>query len=255
MWEAVVGGPIVPMGRRTVLEVGLALIAGAVLGTGAHLWLGPAGAASSPSVQVAGTSVERGGAVAEGVVVAASDAVVEVHAVGCGSRRQGSATFLRDRSGRAILVTNAHVARGADTVSAVLPDGAVVRLAVLSGVSGRDAVVLDAEPLAGTGLEPAPVGGAVDRGASVIVAGHPSGTFRVDATAVTDVQRRAGYGGASDVMLVGVAARGGHSGGAVMDASGAVVGLVAARDPSTGSVVAYRIADVLDAPRADLPGC
>jgi hypothetical protein len=88
-----------------------------------------------------------------------------------------------------------------------------------------------------------------------VVAGHPGGSFRLDGALVADVQRRAAYGSASDVLLVGTAAEGGHSGGAVFDPAGAVVGLVAARDPGTGQVVAYRIGELLDASVGPLPGC
>ncbi len=79
--------------------------------------------------------------------------------------------------------------------------------------------------------------------------------FRIEGAAVADVQRRAGWGSASEVLLVGARAHGGHSGGAVLDTSGRVVGLIAARDPGTGRVVAYRIDDLLSAQVGPPPGC
>ena len=245
------------MGRRTVVEVGVALLAGALLGVGAHLWLGPAGASTVPiasTVDVAGATMERTGVVPDGVVAAATAGVLEVHASGCGGDRQASATFVRDGSGRELLLTNAHVVRGAASVRVVLADGSDAELAVLGAVDGKDAALLDPSPLRGAATAAA-LGPSVGLGDPVVVAGHPAGSFRLDASDVVDVQRRAAYGSASDVLLVGAAAEGGHSGGAVMDAAGAVVGLVAARDPGTGRVVAYRIDELLKATLGAPPGC
>ncbi len=69
------------MGRRTVVEVGVALLAGALLGVGAHLWLGPAGASTVPiasTADVAGATMERTGVVPDRVVAAATAGVLEV---------------------------------------------------------------------------------------------------------------------------------------------------------------------------------
>ncbi len=159
---------------------------------------------------------------------------------------------MRDGSGRELLLTNAHVVRGAASVRVVLADGSDAELAVLGAVDGKDAALLDPSPLRGAATAAA-LGPSVGLGDPVVVAGHPAGSFRLDASDVVDVQRRAAYGSASDVLLVGATAEGGHSGGAVMDAAGAVVGLVAARDPGTGRVVAYRIDELLDATLGALP--
>ena len=243
------------MGRRTSFEVVIALVAGAVLGTGAHLWLVPAGAATAPPAQVAGATLQRSGAVPEVVTSVAPSSVLEVFVTSCGTSRQASATYLSDGAGGVLLLTNRHVVRGASGARVVLPDGATVELSVLGGVIGKDAALLDAQPLEDAGLSPAATGLPAGPEEPVVVAGHPGGSFRLDGTSVVDVQRRAAYGSASDVLLVGTAAEGGHSGGAVFDRRGAVVGLVAARDPGTSRVVAYRISDLLDAAVGPAPGC
>lgn len=243
------------MGRRTVLEVGVALVVGAVLGTGAHALLGSASAATAPSAQVAGATLERSAGVPDVVTSVATSSVVEVLVVSCGTSRQASATYVRDRTGRDLLLTNRHVVRGAAVAQVVLPDGRTVELAVLGGVVGKDAAVLDARPLQQAGLRPAPEGSVVEAGAPVVAAGHPAGEFRLDAATVDDVSRRAAYGSASDVLLVGTPAVGGHSGGAVFDRTGSVVGLIAARDPGTGDVVAYRLGELTGAALGAPPGC
>jgi putative serine protease PepD len=238
-----------------MLEAGLAVLVGVVLGIGAHVWLGPAGGASPAPAEVAGASVERVGAVPDEVQAVASTAVLEVHAAGCGARRQASATYVTDADGSVRLLTNAHVVRGSSSVRVVLPDGGSVELDVLGALVDRDAALLDAEPLRDRSAAAAPTLTAGDvAGAPVVVAGHPAGAFRLDATTVADVQRRAGYGGVTDVLLADTTAEGGHSGGAVLDPSGAVIGLVAARDPSTGRVVAYAIED-LGSALGPVPSC
>lgn len=235
-----------------VLEVAIALVVGALFGTGLHLWLGPEGASATSDAAVAGAVVERS---VDGRVEAAAGSVLRIDATGCGAQLQGSATFVRDSSGRELLLTNAHVVRGAESVRALLPGGDRVELSVLGALDGKDAAVLDPEPLRRSGPDPADQGVRVDTGDPVTVAGHPNGELRVQDAAVVDVQRRAGWGSASDVLLVDAQAQGGHSGGAVLDTSGRVVGLIAARDPGTGRVVAYRIDELLSARVGPPPGC
>lgn len=234
-----------------VLEVGVALVVGALFGTGLHVWLGPDGASATSDAAVAGAVVER----SSGRVEAAAEAVLRVDATGCGAQLQGSATFVRDSSGRELLLTNAHVVRGAESVRALLPGGERVVLSVLGALDGKDAALLDPEPLRRSGPDPADEGVRVDTGDLVTVAGHPNGEPLVEDAAVVDVQRRAGWGSASDVLLVDAQAQGGHSGGAVLDTSGRVVGLIAARDPGTGRVVAYQIDELVAARIGPPPGC
>ena len=244
------------MGRPMVLDVCGALLVGALMGAGAQVLWDPAGAAPGAPVQVAGAVLDRPNPVRDDVVsAAAAAAVVEVETFGCGSRRRASATLLRDRSGRALLLTNAHVVRGAAVATVTFGSGTQLEVPVLGAVPGRDAALLDPAPVTDAGVTPLTIGATAALGDTVTVAGHPGGTLRVEAASVQEVQRRAGYGSASDVLLIGTEAEGGHSGGAVLDADGSVVGLVAARDPGTRRVVAYRIDDVLAPATVRMPAC
>lgn len=237
--------------RRTGLEVAAAVVAGVVLGTGAHLLSAADGAttvAQLPAAQVAGRSVERVGAVADRVVESSARSVLHVEASGCGQDRQASATLLRTADGDVRLVTNAHVVRGTSSVTVRTRVGEQVQVDVLGVVAGRDAALLDPEPLERhDDVEPAPVGSATEVGDEVVLVGHPGAAFSVRPTLVEDVQRRVAFGTASDVVLVGATVTGGASGGAVLDTRGAVLGLVAARDPGTGRAVAHPVDGVLDA--------
>lgn len=239
-----------------MLESCGAVLLGVAIGIGAHLWLGPAGAATpAPVAEVAGASLDRSAAAPPAVADAARGAVVEVRARGCGARRQASAVVTLDRDGRPVVLTNRHVVKGASRVQVVLPGGRTEEVAVLGGLAGRDAALLDPTPLLAGGVEPLEPGAPAGVGDAVVVAGHPAGEFRVDATVVADAQRRAAYGGSSEVLLAASAAEGGHSGGAVLDGEGALVGLVAARDPGTGRAVAYRLEELLGVPLTPSPGC
>ncbi len=226
------------------LEVMLALLVGGVVGSGAHVLLA-APAASGAPVEVAGASASRG----------ESAAVVTLHAAGCGVSRQGSGVLVSAGDGSVQLVTNAHVVAGATTVRAVLADSTEVELAVLGAVRGRDAARIDPSGLLAAGAQPIEVGEPADPGDPVRVVGYPAGEFSAVTAAVQDAQVRAGYGSAVEVLLVGSQARGGHSGGAVLDSHGLLVGLVAARDPGTGRVVAYRIGDLLSQELDGPPVC
>jgi S1-C subfamily serine protease len=241
------------------LEVAIALVVGVLLGVGAHALTSTAHADAAVGTEVAGISLERSVGIDDQVADLAARAVLRVDAVGCGEQRQASATLVRADDGRVLMLTNAHVVKGSGTVEVQVGDGTVVSVPVLGALAGRDAVLLDADALlAEVGddvASPAAAGGEVALGAPLAVAGYPGGSARVDATYLADVQRRVADGVASEVMLTGSTVIGGSSGGAVMDDQGRVVGLVAARDRSTGQAVAHPLAGLLDASLVAPPGC
>lgn len=240
-------------------EVAIALVVGVLLGIGAHVLTPTANANPAVRAEVAGISLERTGGVGDEVAEVAARAVLRVEAVGCGEQRQASATLVRADDGRVLLLTNAHVVTGSSTVEVRVGDGRTVTVPVLGTLAGRDAALLDVDALlseAGDVLgAPAAQGGEVELGAPLAVAGFPGGSARVDATYLADVQRRVADGVASQVMLTGSTVIGGSSGGAVLDGDGEVVGLVAARDRSTGQAVAHPLTGLLDAPLVASPGC
>lgn len=240
-------------------EIAIAMIVGVLLGVGAHVLTPTANANPAVRAEVAGVSLERSVGVDDEVAAVAARAVLRVEAVGCGEQRQASATLVRAEDGRVMLLTNAHVVTGSGTVDVRVGDGSVVTVPVLGALAGRDAALLDADALlseAGDDVgSPAAEGGEVELGAPLAVAGFPGGSARVDATYLADVQRRVADGVVSQVMLTGSTVIGGSSGGAVLDGDGRVVGLVAARDRSTGQAVAHPLAGLLDAPLVAPPGC
>ena len=231
------------MVRRSSFEIVLAFAVGALLGLGAHLGTGRA-EPSNPAVEVAGAVLERTTVPTE-VLDGAAAAVLRVTAEGCGASRQGSATLFLGPSGDPALVTNAHVVRGASSVLVELADGTGVRVATLGLLDGRDAALLDPAPVLEAGATPVPWGAGAALADDVVVAGHPAGRFRVEQAMVRSVDLRRGFGSTTEVLLVSATAEGGHSGGAVLDEDGAMVGLVAARDPGSADVVAYRVEDLI----------
>jgi S1-C subfamily serine protease len=163
-------------------------------------------------------------------------AVPLVRSAGCGWPVQGSGVVVA-RNGVPRLVTNAHVVAGEEAVSV---DG--VRAPVLAVSRGRDVAVLAPPP----GVVPLETGPAPERGAAVRVLGHPGGRFDATEGRVVASSRRSGPGGAADVLLLDVPVRGGSSGGAVLDVSDRVVGIVVARDPASGGAVAYPVDAAVD---------
>jgi len=246
------------MGRRLAVQFVAALLLGASAGVVLHhLGVGGSARASKvggPPAEVAAARLEREGDVGSGPVAAAEGAVLLVESGGCGEARQASATVLR-HGGRTLVLTNAHVVVGSGTVTVTLPGGDVVAATVLGAVPGRDAAVLELPEEAAGSVEPLEVGVPVPPGSPVAVAGHPAGRPRVQGGTVVSVERRAGYGSSSDVLIVDVAVSGGSSGGALLDHDGRVVGLVAAKDPGTGAAVAYPIAEVLGRGSGPIPTC
>ncbi len=227
--------------------VTLAVLLGAVIGVGAHSLLPAAGstglgAGPAPSAEVAGRTLDR-------------DATLRVEAVGCGEHRSATATVLGP-PGDQIVLTNAHVARGAGTVTVHHDDGTVGSATVLGAVPGRDAAVLRLDDERNAPASPPAAQVAAEVGDDVVVTGFPDGARVEMAAQVRSSELRSGYGGTAQVLLIDAPAGGGLSGGTVVDAdTGDVVGLVAARDPGTGDVVAYPVHEVLGRGLGPAPGC
>lgn len=219
-------------------------------GVALHALWAPTGAERGPEASVAAARLERDVDVDPQVVSSVESGVMWVEASGCGVVRQASATVVRHGS-RDVMLTNAHVVVGSGTVSVRTTDGRVVSTEVVGTVPGRDAALLEVPE----GVTALPVGAMPGRGDELIVAGHPDGTARAVGGRVAGIERRVAHGVSSEVLLVDVAVTGGNSGGAVLDARGAVVGLVAAKDPRTGWAVAYPIAEVVGRGLGPIPAC
>jgi hypothetical protein len=234
------------LGAVAVIVVALVVVAGLAM----WWWRGDS-PGSMPVASVQGAQLERTGRVDPGVADAVRSGVTRVFATGCGESRQATATLV-DLPDGPVALTNQHVVAGTDVVrldgqrSGDAPD-AGAEAEVADRVANRDAVRLDPAPLEDSGVEPLAVGPQPITGSSVVVAGYPGGRFEARVGHVVRVERRQGYGGTVDMLIVDVQAIPGISGGVVVDGEGRAVGLVAARDPESGDTVAYPIGSVTGA--------
>jgi S1-C subfamily serine protease len=210
------------------------VVLGAALGLAAWWGTGADAPSGQPVASVAGAVLDRDAPSPE-VQAALRRSVRLVHAEGCGVERQATVTVL-DRGGRTVGLTNQHVVAGADEVSV---DGVPGLVPVTGPVIDRDAAELEGDPLLDGGGIALKTGHRPSNGASVVVAGYPDGHFVAATGTVRSIEQRQGYGATTDVIVIDTQAVPGISGGVVLDVTGAAIGLVAARDPVTGDVVAY----------------
>lgn len=139
--------------------------------------------------------------------------------------------FVTEVGGRRVIVTNAHVAEGADPIRIVLYDGTEL-LAHAQFVSERIdlAVLVTESPLEAPALEVSDA--PLPRGERVVVGGNPGGlafitTEGVVAGAVTGtLLSDQACGENHNCILLDAEAEPGSSGGPVLDAEGHVVGML-----------------------------
>mgnify|MGYP001476152492 CR=1 FL=1 len=222
------------------LGAAVALVAAVAVAAGLAMWWrsDPGAPASMPVASVQGVQIDRSAGADPGLADAVRRSVTLVDASGCGQARQATATLV-DADGGPTALTNQHVVAGAVDAEFTDGSGRPRSLDVTERVAARDAVHLDAAPLEDAGVEPLPVGPRPIVGSRVMVAGFPGGAFQAHVGRIERVERRHGYGGTVDMLIVDVEAIPGISGGVVVDLQGRAVGLVAARDPETGDTVAY----------------
>jgi S1-C subfamily serine protease len=234
----------------------VAVVAVLCVAAGLAMWWSSDGRApeTMPVASVAGVQADRTTAVDPGLAAVLRSSVTLVDASGCGESRQGTTTLL-DTGNGPVALTNQHVVAGTDEATFAGADGESVPLPVTRRVSDRDAVHLDADALADAGVQALPVGPRPIAGSAVMVAGFPAGGFEAKAGHVVRVERRHGYGGTVDMLIIDVQAIPGISGGVVVDAAGRAVGLVAARDPESGDTVAYPLDTLTGRTQAPVLGC
>ncbi len=157
-----------------------------------------------------------------------------------------------------IVVTNAHVVAGVDAVTVQTPAGKRVRAQVLVFDPNRDLAVLQAPGLGEPTLE---IAGAKvgDEGA---VFGHPGGQVDLEISPSRVVQRVPALGRdiydnratRRDVLVLASRLRPGDSGGALVNAGGAVIGVAFAIAPDDANTAyalhSTELKAVLAAPRA-----
>lgn len=169
--------------------------------------------------------------VSEQVVATATRSTVNVETNGCGARFEGSGFVVAPER----VVTNAHVVAGADSLRVRLPDGPVLDASVVAFDEDSDLALL-----AVPGLDrPALAIEDVPAGTEGAVIGYPGGqdTPRVASAAIRREQRAVGrdiYGSGSterDILVLSARLRQGDSGSAMINGSGAVIGVVFAVSP------------------------
>lgn len=238
-----------------------ALLAGAVLGTFAHVIAGPVPAqAVDPGIAgalVLSATAQRGAP--ESVSAAelrsrVESAVLRVDLEACGKVRQGTVTMVRTATGP-VGFTNAHVVRGATTATLSGAGLGVAEVPVGDYLAGRDVAEVLLDPLEPSPAAPLEIGGGVALGDPVTTVGFPGGRWKVQQGRIVAIERRAGWGGDDAVVVVDVPAVEGTSGGVVVDVAGRAVGLIAARDPRTGHTVAYPMDDVVARATGATAGC
>ncbi|MEZ5240072.1 MAG: serine protease, partial [Microthrixaceae bacterium] len=209
-----------------------------------------------PAVVVMGASVERvqGGdpLPTEELRSVLESSVVHLGVRACGVRRQATATMLR-AGGAPVGLTAGHAVRGARSATLSGAGLGVAEGRVEGHLQRRDAALVD---LSGLGAPPGaglPTGPPPAVGDEVTVAGFPGGAWQVESGAVLERSSLRISGGPVEVFVVDVPALRGASGGVVVDASGAAVGLVTELDPRTGHAVAQSVEDLLGAPVSASP--
>jgi S1-C subfamily serine protease len=169
------------------------------------------------------------------VVDAVVPSTVKVQGIACQRIQEGSGFVVGD----GLVVTNAHVVAGEDETVVQRSDGSEVRAQVVAFDPNRDLAVLRADDLDRQALRL----GDTDVGGVGAVFGHPGGEalrlapFQVgeEVTATgTDIydQNRI----EREVLILSAALQPGDSGGALVDAGGAVVGVAFAIAPDRPGV-------------------
>jgi S1-C subfamily serine protease len=226
------------LGAGLAVATTFALAVGIVAGTVAWRTAVWRAQQAQPVASVQGLQADRADTVDPGLAGSVRSSLALIDSEGCGERRQGTTTLVEDEDGPMAL-TNQHVVLGTDEAELAARSGEVVEVPVRERVTDRDAVHLDPAALLDDGVTPLPIGPRPIVGAVVMVAGFPGGGYQASVGHVERVERRHGYGGTVDMLIIDVEATPGISGGVVVDSSGRAVGLVAARDPETGDTVAY----------------
>ena len=164
------------------------------------------------------------------VVAAATASTVNVEAFGCGSGYEGSGFVVSPD----LVATNAHVVAGSDRVQLRRPDGEVVDGVVVHVDEDRDLALVEAP----VGRDPLPIGDpAVDADGATI--GYPGGQNqpRVAPAGIRDDRETVGFDIRNQdrvsrrVLFLAAQLQQGDSGSALIDQSGAVVGVVFAVSP------------------------
>ena len=165
------------------------------------------------------------------VVERVTASTVNVEATGCGRRYEGSGFALAPD----LVVTNAHVVAGAETVTARRPDGARLTAVVTVFDPDRDLALLR---VPGLGQQPLRLA-EIEPGSDAVTIGYPGGQDRPRVAPARVEERRTALGRdiygeertRREVLFLAAALEQGDSGSPVVDTEGNVGGLVFAISP------------------------
>jgi serine protease DegQ len=160
---------------------------------------------------------------------------VRVRNIACDGLATGSGFAI----GRDLLVTNRHVLAGAEDLEVNTWDGKTLNVTSANvGALGDLGLVT----VAGTLPTRAKFGPEASSGDSVTAVGYPlGGALTLSPGAVLDRVDGARFGVPDEVLRLSVHVVPGNSGGPLLDANGRVVGVVFAREISTGNALAIAI--------------
>ena len=226
--------------RRRIAPLAATLLVGVTVGTGATVAAVRATDDSTASAAGVGTPIAASSTLTAGQIYAkASPGVVEITASGVasdaagafGPAQEGQATgsgFVLDDEGH--IVTNAHVVEGASSLSVRFADGDEVAATLVGTDPSTDLAVIDVDVPAS---ELTPLSFAdestVDVGDAVVAIGSPFGlesTVTAGIVSALDRTIEAPNGYAIDgAIQTDAAINHGNSGGPLLDASGAVIGV------------------------------
>jgi S1-C subfamily serine protease len=221
-------------GRWVALAAGLTVVA-AVAGVVAVMTVNDSG---RPAPQVRSGAIQR-------VVATLAPSIVAVRATR--GDETGHASGVCVQSGQ--VLTTAHAVDGADAVSIVTADGRTLPAALDASDPVSDLAVLTVD---GKNLQPAQLGasGGLEVGQQVVGVAAASGRHRwVDVGEIGAFNRAFVWGqGVSVPGLIetDVTAAGEHSGGALIDSRGAVIGILVVPPDSPAAGLALPIDEVRD---------
>jgi S1-C subfamily serine protease len=184
------------------------------------------GGSASSSIPVAPAPAPAAGSVAA-VARSAKPSVVTIQT----RQGLGSGVII---SGDGEIITNEHVVSGSSTVTVTLADGTSQNGQVVGGDSDVDIAVVKINRNA---LPAAPLGSArsLESGDAVVAVGNPLGLDgSVSSGVVSALGRNLPDGSLRALIQTDAAINPGNSGGALLDSSGKVVGITAARLPGVG---------------------
>jgi putative serine protease PepD len=241
-------GPALPSPRRAggVRLVAATAVLAALVGTGSTIavleitgQVGTAGgpAATTSAAPASSLQLASGSTSTTDIVALAEKSVVTVRTTAAGfsgrttGEGAGSGIVI---SADGLILTNAHVITGADSIAVDLPDGTTADASVVVADTTADLAVVKANA---TGLTPATLGDSstLEVGQSVIAIGTPLGLYpgtvtsgiisALDRSITAGEGRRGASEQLSNLIQTDAAMNAGNSGGPLLDEAGRVIGI------------------------------